>query len=147
MKKKISQIVIAVILVGILGFFGVRSVVGWRPFKHVAYEDMQPYAMAAYIDLENMKRESIPIAYLISMMNEIRVTTSYDGEYDPWAMDHFVYWKYGERWQNYRVGFSLDPEPIIDIGGEVYRMTGKSAGAYLDFCENFLGRDQHKVGE
>lgn len=138
MKKKIIQIGIALIMLGLLAVFGIRSIVGWRPFKHVAYEDMQPYAWAGYIDLENMTRESIPTAYFISMLNEIRVTTPYDGEYDPWSMDHFVCWEYGERWQYNRVGFALDPEPIIDIGGEVYRMTKNSAEVYLDFYENFL---------
>ena len=138
MKKKVTLIVIALVLVAILGFFGIRSVVGWRPYKQLAYEDMIPYVWTGHIDLESMTRESIPTAYFISMLSEIRVTTPYDGEYDPWSMEYFVWWEYGENRGYNRVGFALDPEPIIDIGGEIYRMTGNSIEVYQDFCKDFL---------
>ena len=138
MKKKVIGFGIALILVAIIVFGGIRSVIGWRPFKNVSYDDMQPYSRVAYIDLENMKRESVPTAYFISMLNEISVTTPYDGEYDPWSMDHFVCWEYGDRWEYNRVAFALEPEPIIDIGGKIYRMTKGTAEVYLEFFDNFV---------
>lgn len=141
LKKKQLMIAMAVFLSVIsiaLCVYRVRSMVGWRPYKHIADDYTKSPVWAAYIDRENMKKETIPIADFIDMLKKIRVTTPYDGEWETWSMDMFVYQEYGEQIHNKYVGFSLIPEPVINIGGEIYWMTKGSAKVYLEFCDNFI---------
>ena len=149
MKKKLVRIGIALILAAVVVFFGVRSIVGWRPFENFKYDDLNPYSLIVQIDLDEMRREYVQMTnmyHFIKLLNGMRVTP-YDGEYDPWSMKYFVYRENNEGATYSRIGVALNPIPLVDINGKVYHLDRKSAERYMDFWENHSKAGYFKVGE
>ena len=147
MKKKITTIGLVLSLIAAFCFFSVRSVVGWRPFKHFEHDDLRARSTVC-IDLEEMKRESVTAGeHFIRMLNEIRVTTPYDREYDPWSMMYFLYQLESTGGTYHRIGVTYDPVPLIDIDGKVYRIDEETADRYRDFWENHDRAGYFKVGD
>ncbi|MBQ8815168.1 MAG: hypothetical protein IJZ85_11825 [Lachnospiraceae bacterium] len=150
-KKRKFLVILAVFLcmiVGSLCAYGIRSIVGWRPFKNFEYADLHQYSLVMQIDLKEMKREYVQktnMYHFVKLLNEIRVTP-YDGEYDPWSMMYLVYQEDKDPWTYHRIGVTLDPVPIIDIGGNVYRIDRETAEKYQDFWKNHSRAGYFKVG-
>lgn len=138
MKKKVIGIGIVLILTAILVFSVIRCTVGWKPFKYMKFDVLTPYSAVMHIDLVEMKRENVPAMYFVKMLKEMQVTP-YEGDYDPWSMTYFVYRESGTPLKFMRIGFALEPEPIIEIEGKVYRINRKSAEIYRNFWDAYNG--------
>lgn len=149
MKKKMFLIGVIFVCI-IIVFLVVRLAAGWKPFKNFKYDDLNHYTRVVSIDLEQMERvgvEQTKTQYFVKMLNGIRVTAPYKGEYDPWSMMYFVYQRNGEDMTYHRIGVTCDPAPIIDIDGKLYRLDPASAETYQDFWKNHRKAGYFKVGE
>jgi len=149
MKKKTIKIGLILSLVVIFVFLSIRSTVGWRPFKNFEEKDFNAYSYIYAINMEEMKREKVDWNnkyHLVKMMNKLRVTAPYEGEYDPKSMMYLVYQLEGAVLTYHRIGVTYDPEPIIALDGKVYRIDKVSADMYRDFWENHSRAGYFKIG-
>lgn len=142
MKKKAVCWGVALVLVGIIGFFFARSVVGWRALKHLNTENVYSGSVF-WVTLEDggdfwgTASKVVQIERLFNHLSETRVVP-YGGEYDPFdeSMMYFVFKYKDEPHKINRIGVTVDPVPLLTFGGEVYRISEEMAEEYRDIWEN-----------
>ena len=141
MKKKIIFGGILGVLAAGIVFFMVRSIIGWRPYKNFVAEDIA-FGGLYHITMEEKTeyREILRAHHsrFAEIMNDMKVVP-YRGEYDPFdnSTMFFVYKLVDQPQTAHRVGVTFDPEPLLSIGGNVYRISEEMAEAYRDLWENY----------
>ena len=131
MKRKVWWIGASVILTVFIGFFAVRSIVGWKPFKDVERGDLRYFWMYGVSMGENPKRwamGTVSVDAVLMVLKDTKVVP-YFGEYDPSdeSMVYFVYSDREEKLELNRIGVTLDPKPILTIGAKAYRIDQEKA--------------------
>ena len=131
MKRKVWRVCVVVILVAIVGFFSVRSLVGWKPFKDVE----QDYLSYFWMHATNMGEESRywnvdPVSQdaVLMILKDTKVVP-YFGKYDPGdeSMMYFIYSDREDKLTLNRIGVTLAPKPILTIGAKAYRIDQEKA--------------------
>ena len=140
MKKKIICWSIIGVLVAGTVFFMVRSTVGWRPYKNFVTEDIAFGGLYRITMDEKTECCEILRTYhsrFAEIMNDMKVVP-YRGEYDPFDNPtmFFVYKLVDHPQTAHRVGVTFDPEPLLSIGGNVYRISEEMAEAYRELWGN-----------
>lgn len=131
MKRKVWRVCVAVILVMIVGFFSVRSLVGWKPFKDVEQGDLRYFWMQGTYVGENARWWNVNYVYSNAVLEVLKDTkvVPYFGRYDPGdeSMMYFIYSDREDKLTFNRIGVTLDPKPILTIGAKAYRIDQEKA--------------------
>ena len=140
MKKKLFLCVILLTLSVGAVFFGIRSIVGWRPFKSLTDSDINYYSPLCVKLGENPDWYPVlsgTVGRLVRVLNEVEVVPYY-GEYDPYdASMMYIIFQYSDKlWAFHRIGVTTDPKPIMTIDGKAYLISEESAEQFRDYWED-----------
>ena len=139
MKKKVLVWVLLFVIL-VVGAFGIRSLVGSRPFKQLEVSEVDYYPLIRVSLGENAGMRYIDPIYtspFVKMLNEMRVRPYY-GRYDPFddSVMYVLYRYTGEEYTLNRVGVTFEPKPLLIIGGKAYRISEEMATSYQRFWVN-----------
>ena len=148
MRKKVILVCASFLLAVIFAGMILPSFIGWRPFKDYDYFEIDKYISLDRVDTVLLERNAVERTKTFYFVNLLRETKVYahNAEYDPAAMMYFVYTTSDHYYQYHRIGVALDPKPIIDIDGKVFRIKQEIAEKYQYFWENYDVNGYFKVG-
>ena len=134
-KKAYAGGLLLVLLVCVV--FGVRALVGWKPFEQLEVGDMNEYPLTRVTLGENAGMRYTDPMYttvFVKLLNEMKVRPYY-GWYDPFdeSVMYTLYRYNGEECTLNRIGVTLDPKPLVIIGGKAYRISEEIAERYQMF--------------
>ena len=139
MKKKVLVgVFLLVMLVCVV--FGVRSLVSWKPFEQLEVSEVNEYPLTRVTlgDRAGMRyTDPMYTTAFVKLLNEMKVRPYY-GWYDPFdeSVMYTLYRYNGEEYTLNRIGVTLDPKPLVIVGGKAYRISEEIAERYQMFWRN-----------